>query len=52
MEKNNGGECHGKSKELLHAVSDCAQPWQSLQCHQQPHNKVMVNSRGGKMWGI
>lgn len=52
MEKNNGGERQGKSKELLHSVSDCAQSWQSLQCHQQSHNKVMVDSRGGKMWGI
>lgn len=52
MEKNNGGECQGKSKELLHSVSDCAQPWQSLQRHQQSHNKVMMGSRGGKMWGI
>lgn len=52
MEKNNGREGHGKSKELLHAVSDSAQAWQSLQCHQQPHNKAMVDSRGGKTWDI
>lgn len=51
-EKNDGGECQGKSEELRRAVSHHAQSWRSLQRHRQPHNEAMVDSRGGRTWGI